>query len=458
VDSPLVFFQRLKFFMYDWQKCFKEHSKILQKILFYTVVSLCLLFNQRVTHDGIRPLTALGIIAAWMMLDLFSTLSSKKTSAIRILQKGLFCFILVALILVPLKNRMIQKNGYNYKLTHDGLIQTEYALELLSKGRNIYSEDVPIGLYANDTYLTFEEKGGEKVRIINPAHYHYIYPPLFTLESFPLYTLMINTLNWFDQRVVLLGYLIFLIIFLFKLPFDDDTKYLSLFLFVLNPFFLKFFLEGRNDLVVYCWIMLSFIFLQKTKTKLAILSICIACLMKQTGWFCVPFVYLYLYHFWKPQSLRVFFQKALLESLPSLLLSIIIMLPFIIWDFHGLWSDMILYPAGKLSTSYPVNGYSLVALLIHGGYLGSIFDYYPVSWIQIPVYSLIFIWTHFRLKKSCDISICLFQMSLALFSFWFLSRFYHDNYIEFTVRLFLLAWLFKKIVQKEESFDKVVPV
>jgi hypothetical protein len=352
---------------------------------------------------------------------------------------------LLVLILIFLALRMVEKSHKNYRHVHDGALDTEYALDLLVQGRNIYSEDVPEDYFGpNSGQLTVRGANGELVSIPNPALYHYVYPPLLTLQSLPLYCLLKSTLHWFDQRLMLIPYLVFLVWFSVQLPASEITRCASLGLLV-NPSAVQFFLTGRNDIVVFCWLLMSVLFLHEARSKPALLTLGIACLMKQTAWIFVPFIYLFLYHQWQPISLGHYLKRAARESLWPLLLGVAVMLPFALWDFHGLWEDLILYPAGKLPTSYPVNGYSLLAWLIRWGYLESIVKYYPIVWVQVPVYFLILVWTHFRLKKHPTVDTLLLQVTCGIFAFWFLSRFYHNNYVEFTLRILALSWVFRQM-------------
>ncbi len=390
----------------------------------------------------------------WLTIDVFHYFS--KNEKWKLCKKALFCFIVFFLVIVPLKNRINEKNDFDLTHVSDGSLQTEYALELLSKNRNIYSEDVPQGFFGlSGTHHDFIDEHGEKVRILNPAHFHYIYPPAFTLQSYPLYWIMMKTVGWFDQRLTLLVYFIGTLFLLYallqKTELEDDLKYLALFYLMLNPFFLEHFLGGRNDIVILFWILFSLSFLKENKAKQAIWCIAIACVMKQTAWVIAPFIYLYLFHLWN-LPLRTFLKKAAQYSIIPLIFSLLVFVPFIVCDARGLWTDMFLYPSGKIPTSYPVNGYSLLAFMVRAGYLGTFLDPYPwMAKIQLTAFLLMFVWSYKRLKKDNTVSLCILQITLSLIVFLLFSRFCQGNYAEITIKFFGFYWIFKRLEEVKRN-------
>ncbi|MDO8527278.1 MAG: hypothetical protein Q7T03_06300 [Deltaproteobacteria bacterium] len=361
-----------------------------------------------------------------------------------------FLFSVVTLfILVPLFQRVAETARGDVHRTHDGLLETHYALELLTQGRNIYHEDVPKNIFPppHDHIQVHVSKHG-KVKMENPALYHYVYPPLYFIQFAPLYELLQKLGTGFDLRWGLLLYLLGSIALLWRMPVEIETKIIGLFLLFINPWFLKFFLEGRNDIVVFFWLLLTFQLLQNQRWGLSIFSLGIACLMKQTAWLFVPFVYLYLYHAWErtsdPGYWKDYAKRALRLSIPVMVLAALILIPFIFSDFQGLYEDLFAYPSGKSATSYPIHGYSLLALLIRMDFPISPFSFHQTGLLQLPAYLLVLLWAHISLKKHCTIAVLLFRAAFAISLFWFLSRFYHDNYLVFTASIFVLSWLFKK--------------
>lgn len=428
-----------------------------EKILFYLVFAYCLFLQPTIVGDNINIWGAVIFFSLWVSLDLIQFLFINFESFCGILKKVVFLTIVFFLVLAPLKNRINEKNDFDYTHVSDGSLQTEYAVELLSKGRNIYSEDVPQGFFGlSGTHHDFVDEHGQKVRILNPAYFHYIYPPAFTLQSLPFYYLTMKLGGWFDQRIILIVYYLITLALLLKMlsqsQVSEDLKYLMLSLSMLNPFFLEHFLGGRNDIVIFFWILLTFELLKRDKASAAIFSIAIACLMKQTAWIIAPFVYIYLFHRWsldgklnKNKPIVDFLIKVSKISIIPALLSIIVFLPFIIWDASGLWTDMFLYPSGKLPTSYPVNGYSLLAFLVGHGYLGSFLDYYPtMARIQFFAYLGMLVWSYFRIRNNIFVSRLVLQTTLTLVVFLFFSRFCQGNYAELTLKFLIITWIFKK--------------
>ncbi|OGQ06053.1 MAG: hypothetical protein A2712_02320 [Deltaproteobacteria bacterium RIFCSPHIGHO2_01_FULL_43_49] len=364
-----------------------------------------------------------------------------------------FCIALTAIIL-PLSKKMMERTSGNYGWVHDGIIHTEYALKLLTEGRNIYQEDVPDGVFPPlYTHISYQTGSGKMIYPKNHSFYHYPYPPLYLLQSFPFYFVLQRTVHWFDQRLILLFYFFGTAYWLAKkTPFSINVKYTAFFLLFLNPYFLGFFLEGRNDLVVFFWVFLCFLFLYQRKTKQAIWALTIATLLKQITLPLVPFVFLYLYFLWRPITLSSYFKRVFGESFPPLLFGFIVMAPFAVWNFNGLWTDMVLNPAGKLATSQPIGGYSFLAFLIRFGLLEDPLKYYPTAWIQLPLYGTLFILSYFKLRDFPNVGTLIILTSFALFLFLFFSRFCNQNYLEFTAKIFLLGWLFKRMQSQNDLF------
>jgi hypothetical protein len=357
---------------------------------------------------------------------------------------GLMAAFLTVCLVIPLGQRFAEKRAGIFTSTHDGVYQAEYAVKLLLEGRNAYTEDTPPEVTGEFwRTIKFRPGWGRAYTMPNPVAHHYIYPPLFTMHLAPFYWICQHTLGWFDERIVLCLYLLGSLLIFCRLPLEENKKWITGLLLFFNPYFLRLFLDGRNDLVVFFWLFGSFWKLSEQKEGEAVWWLAVACLMKQAAWMVVPFVGLYLVQRWSgPGTLQALRRLAKAILLPGIF-ALAVMLPFMIWDFHSLWEDMILYPSGKLPTSFPVNGASLLAFLVRFGVLDSPFRYYPIVLVQIPVLLLCLYLTHRSLRQDCTLHRLLLWCSTGLALFWFLSRFYHDNYIEFTVRLFVVASLFK---------------
>jgi len=138
--------------------------------------------------------------------------------------------------------------------------------------------------------------------------------------------------------------------------------------------------------------------------------------------------------------------KAVLsQTYPMIIIGLIILLPFLIWDFHSFWEDIFLYPSGKLLTSYPITGYGFsqfLAMTKTG--VESIFDYFPFWIIQFIVGIPLFYFLYRVQKRNNSLNQMLTNYGIFLFVFWLFSRFFNDNYIVFIVTIFVLAYLFEK--------------
>lgn len=361
--------------------------------------------------------------------------------------------LVITLLLIPMGLRIAKRSSGVMKGTHDGLLQTEYATSLILEGRNLYHEDTAKSVFPpphDKLNIQFGDKHEET--IVNPALYHFVYPPLYFLQFVPAYWIFETTFHWFDLRICLLLYLMATVLLIWRQPLEHSFKTAMCFLLFLNPYFLTYFIEGRNDIVVLFWLLWSFLLLHERRYQFAVWTIVVACSVKQTAWIITPFLMVYLLHNlpWKT-CVRMF--------LLPVALALSIVLPFLIWDPSGLWMDMIMYPSGKLATSYPVNGYSLLAQLVRFGILYSPLEYYPISYVQIPFYVLVLWMTNRVLVRHCTVSAMTFCASIGIAVFWFFSRFYNDNYVEFTASIVVVSWMFWKLEQRKSlSLQGCVPI
>lgn len=385
-------------------------------------------------------LALMGIVA----VDLLPAFSRKPAYFYNLSKLGLLSFLLIIIILVPfLSGIQIRNQGNQYAFVHDSIVQTEEAIKYLLSGKNFYTED-----YLNTPLANWSEgKLGQvftKEIFLNPAVYHYIYLPFYVLFSVPFYLLFHFLFGWYDQRIVHLFVFFSFLILLFKIKGVNEKTFIASILIIFNPAFVNFFIEGRNDIFIIFWIMLTVYFLSQEKYRLSALSFALACVSKQFAWFLFPFFWIFIYYKNNPAGTTMIgrTKKTLRLIYPFFVVSAVIVLPFLIWDFPSFWQDVILYPSGKLPTSYPITGFgfSEFILILRLG-VSTMYDYFPFWIIQLTVCFPLFVFLWKLQKKHNNLSQMLAGYGIFLFVFWFFSRYFNDSYFNYVIIIFILAYL-----------------
>jgi len=319
-------------------------------------------------------------------------------------------------------------------LLHDGALQTEIAIDKLMSGQNPYGQ----GYEGTEMENHMKYIGTLEGPIKNPAIHHYIYLPSYIILSAPFKIIGDSIFNFYDQRIfIYILYLLFLLL-VYKIISGKKRKILGLIFLGLNPWILNFILQGRNDIIIIFLLLLIVYLTKKEKYSLAFISLAIAITTKHTAWLFVPFYMIYLMY--KKNDLKSFIKFILKKTWPAVIVIIIIITPFLIWDSAGFWRDIYLYPSGSLPTSFPIAGFGFSTLLYSLGFVTSIKQNYPfIVWQFITCMPLFFLLLKTQ-KKNNTIEYTLFSYTLFLGIFWFFSRFFHDNYIAFLYQLLVIVY------------------
>lgn len=364
-------------------------------------------------------------------------------------------FSLFSLIIILLTINIFYLD-YRYQLNrldvHDGVIQTEIALKYLNEGKNPYSQNYLKTDLANwGRGQGYFEDWPQK---INPALHHYAYPPAYLLISLPFYKISQFFFNWYDQRIVHIFFFILTLIILYQISkektqsqskislFIDKIKSSTAFLpfiFAFEPLFIYYYFTGCNDIVALFWLMLIIFLLNKKQICASSCALAFATGIKQSIWPLIPFYFFYL--FWKTdrnQTIKNRIKKIIANTWPFFLTSIIIFIPFVIWDYKSLIDDIFKYIAGNTLLSYPINGCSLYSILWHLHIIKNKFAYYPI-WISqiIFILPLIYILLKKQNKKN-NTKTLLTNYIITASIFWFMSRYFNDSHI---VYLVAIAWI-----------------
>jgi hypothetical protein len=332
---------------------------------------------------------------------------------------------------------------------HDGLVQTEIAIEYILQGKNPYVEDY-IG-----TPMDIQREAEAFWTATDTPLYHFAYLPALFLSAVPLHLLSNFLLGWYDQRLLYLLFYLGLIIFLPPLVARQRNKLILLMLVGLNLLFPFFLAEGRNDIVVLFGLVLASFFLMKKHAWAAGIVLGIVAAMKHTSWFFFPFYFLYLY----PTEMGLTWDgvKILLRRIwPFFVTFGLLMLPFLLWDPAAFIDDTLFYLIGMGDSSFPIRGWGGSVLLYGFGLVDSENTSFPFFIPQLVI-GLPVLWLLLR-RQWRENTLTNIWLGFALFSFTvdYFSRFFNDNYVMFVLQVLVIA-AFVIPVHWDESPDSIEP-
>jgi uncharacterized membrane protein len=246
----------------------------------------------------------------------------------------------------------------------DSGMQTELGGKLLVLGQNPYTVDY----FKTDlAKIPYSDELGNKV---NPALYYFVYPPMVPIISAASYKLIAPRLNWFDIRVVFIAFLLILLILGYIKWGISQTYLLYLVTVGANPYFIRTIFEGSNDIFAMVFFVTAILILEKKKSWIiAAILYALSISSKQIIW---PTVLFMIVGLWKQYGFKVMSRFMILTGLVTL----VIFLPFIIWDFPKLYAGLLGFHSGTLTHSYPIHNFGFGMMLVQLGIVSNIYNYY----------------------------------------------------------------------------------
>jgi len=371
-------------------------------------------------------------VGAYCLLDLRPNLAGLSQRANTLAKWTLVFGVITANVLAPLALTIFSRRATEpYMFVHDGLLQSELAVNFVLEGKNPYVED-----YFGTPMESWPFQEGDLK--INPALQHYPYLPLTFLLPLPVQAVMQKSVGWFDQRIVYLFFFLGVMMLGAILATDPSRRLFLTHILGLNPLFAVFLIEGRNDVLPLFWILLTVALLQRGRLRLSALALALACATKQFAWFFVPFYMVYACGSgsWRDRRRRL---------TPPLVVfgfvSAAIVLPWLLWDSGAFLEDILGFQSGITPGAYPVAGMGLSAALNAIGGLGSAVETYPFWVLQAAVGLPLMAFLLRKLWVRSNLSQALSSYAFALAAILFVSRAFHDNYIGYLVSIVAVASL-----------------
>ncbi len=377
----------------------------------------------------LATIVLIGSVVGYFALDLIAARSERAQRRVR-RGKWLLVVIAIGLIVVTplLMNILLRQQSAPYLHAHDGLLQTEAAVQFVLAGKNPYVEtyyQTPMAL------APFDVKGIS----VNPALEHFAYLPLTFLLPLPVQALMGSS---FDLRFVHLSFFVLMLLVATRLTQNSQKRLLLVMALGLSPLFVGPLIEGRNDVMVLSWLIFTWALLQRGKITASAITLALACGTKHPAIVFVPFYFIYLSQSgtWRERMQRV--QKPFLiwAGLTALIIA-----PWFLMNPGAFIDDTVSYLNGTSAISYPISGFSFGMLLISLGLLSSNMAQFPFGVVQIAVglpvaYGLLRRqWRQPRLPEAVA------GFTLLLFIAQFFSRIFNDNYLGLIIALMAVAAL-----------------
>ncbi len=332
---------------------------------------------------------------------------------------------------------------------HDGMIQTEAAIQFLLNGKNPYTENYlntpmadfrggePPPLYHN-AYLSF--LFGGYVQSDDPyarvALYHNAYLPFLFIGSIPFYFLGQSVLGWYDERFFYLLLYLGVIMLLPQLVEGQRNKLSMLLAFGLNFLFTFFLAEGRNDIVVLFGLVLVTFLLARRHVAASAVVLGLTLATKHSAWLFLPFYFVYLIPAqWTIQSIR----QTLLRIWPLFVVVAAVLTPFLIWDAASFIDDTVSYLIGTSANSFPLKGWGFSTLLLALRVIPSPEASYPFGLFEFTFGLLVFAMLLIRQRHENTMQQMWFGFAALSFVVEFFSRFFNDNYAVFILQALVIA-------------------
>ena len=309
---------------------------------------------------------------------------------------------------------------------HDGAIQTEQAIYFLWAGKNPYVENYTQTPMAN-WFAYFDLPPRD-----NPALDYLPYLPATFIAPMPVAWFAQSAFGFFDLRMYHLIWFGALAFGLLALPENWEHKLGLLITISLQPLFVPFVIEGRNDIVVLGALTLTWLLLARGRITLSALLLGFACALKPTAWFAAPFFFA---HLWFTRA-RDWKWIARVAALPCASVAALFIAPFIVWDARAFIEDALWYQ----STGYQIWGQGLSPLLLALNILPHKDAPFPFTLIQFLIGALALIFLLRWQRRAPTLRRMIAATATLGFVVGVVGRAFIDNHIGFMLSLGLIAW------------------
>lgn len=363
----------------------------------------------------------LVLVALFFLSFVFFSFLNKKQSIFKLLS----LILLAVSIFLPLLSKVIdeRKNNVGHVNVNESMLMVEYATKSLLLGNNPYSIS-----YLEAVRQEKSQSGQMGYEIEDLKHFQYS-PAIFWM-TVPFFILSQYLFSFFDLRLLLVSIFLTAAYIGYKLT-RGSSLFLIIFLF--NPVFLFSLIAGSNDVFPLTFIFLNLLFLKFSKMAYATIALSLAIGFKLIALPLVPIYFSYL-------LVRKFPKELILRQFVIFIIfSLIIYLPFAIWNFWDLISDLVIYQIGGGTTGKPIVGFLGLPQLLHNFGLISQNSNFPFFVLFVPIYFLFLYLFLKSAKKITDLSFYVIGYVFSFFVFLVFSRMIQTDYIAFISQFIVLS-------------------
>lgn len=387
------------------------------------VLALCVAyyFDQYAQFYAALLLLLVGIYALFDLLPPRLAPRARDLGRLTVVTLIVMMLVVVPTLLQVQTRRMTDSNEH----IHDGALQTEAAINFLLDGKNPYTENytqTPMAQWPQYLGLPPSE---------NVALLYLPYFPLTFILPAPFYLAAQAGLGFFDLRLYQIILFVILFFLLRKVTPDRDQQILVMTTVSLNPLFVPFFIEGRNDIIVLLWLVAAIVLLRRGHISAAALAVGLASAVKATALFILPF---FLIHLWQTsdKNMRHFLRAAILPLATPV---VIVFVPFLLWNTNAFIANAVWYQ----SSGYQIWGQGFSRLLLDVGILADKYAAFPFSTIQflfgVPVLIGLVRWQ--MVQPTVQRMLAATAVLGGVVGFW--GRAFADNHIGFILSVALIA-------------------
>lgn len=404
---------------------------ILFAVLIASYASLILIpvFDSVNVTEQIAPVLVFGIGAYWLIDGRQNSAKGEARGLWVSKLVVIFAAIGIIVVLPTILAILARSMTAPHRFAHDGLIQTEIAATYALEGKNPYAEDYVSTAMSKKPFLigTLD---------VNPALFHYPYLPFTFLAPLPLHAVARSVEVQLDHRVVYLVAFLAAVTLSQFLTSSWGARLSLLIVLGLSPLFVPFLIEGRNDILVLLWILLSIFFAQRKRFLLGTLALALACTTKQLAWPLVPFYFLYMAG---DGSLRVKSKRLIRPTLLFVGCFSLIILPWLLMDPKVFIADTLAYHSGLGAHGYPIFGIGISNLLLRTGLIATNTDPYPFWLFQLAIGLPLFLVLIRRQWIQNNLRTALANYGALLFTIMFFSRSFNDNHLGFVIAILAIS-------------------
>lgn len=272
--------------------------------------------------------------------------------------------------------------------------------------------------------------------------YHFVYLPFTFIFAVPFLVLAQAVLGWFDLRLIFLPLFLVTLMLLPRFTAAPAKQRALVLLFALNPLFVPFLAEGRNDVFVLFWLVLSVALLQARHPIASAAVMACACATKQMAWFALPFYAIYfvkVYGCIGASDWATVIRRVFLPFTVFLILFAILVFPFFLWDSNAFVEDVFRYPVGLSEYPYPIRSLGFGGFALALGWIPNDTATFPFERLQLLFGILVLIGLLRFLRDRISISRLWLCCGILTFVISFFSRVFNDNYLGYLLNLALIG-------------------